>query len=354
MNGSVSISVVIPVHNGAQTIAATLDSIQRQSSAPERVLVVDDHSTDDTVSVVGNHPLGSELIELPANRGVAVARNRGLSEVDTSHVAILDQDDLWHVDRVALVRRHLAGNPGHGVLLADEQAFATASDRPALEAMDHPFLPMVSSWVDDDGETELTRSPWPSEKARPAVEVVAPRRVLAAPVTVTTSYVFERRTLLEAGGFASWLRSADDWISLQSLSRLTEIARVHGPGVFYRVHPANTSLSTDWSVPLLLANAAVRNGGNVSPGSGSEEPVGEGRLADSPFLVKLMVDHIHAAGRRGLGDGLALARFLAVDTADHAEVRKRLIRAWLGASLRGLPGGSRAHRIATAGGRRHT
>ena len=51
-NPSNSVSVVIPVYNGAKFIAQTLDTILGQTLPPTEVIVVNDGSTDNTVSVV--------------------------------------------------------------------------------------------------------------------------------------------------------------------------------------------------------------------------------------------------------------------------------------------------------------
>jgi glycosyltransferase involved in cell wall biosynthesis len=44
------ISVVIPTYNSAKVIGATLDSVLRQTVPPDEILVLDDGSTDDTIS----------------------------------------------------------------------------------------------------------------------------------------------------------------------------------------------------------------------------------------------------------------------------------------------------------------
>ena len=54
-------AVVIPAHNEADRLAATLDSLLDQRTPPERIVVVDDHSTDATPQVIeeyaSNHPV---------------------------------------------------------------------------------------------------------------------------------------------------------------------------------------------------------------------------------------------------------------------------------------------------------
>lgn len=93
---AVSITVVIPVFNQAQRIAACTNSVLKQSYAPLEVLVVDDHSTDDTKEVVRKF-VGPKvrLIALETNQGAQTARNRGIIEAKGNWIAFQDADDEW-------------------------------------------------------------------------------------------------------------------------------------------------------------------------------------------------------------------------------------------------------------------
>jgi uncharacterized protein (TIRG00374 family) len=76
LSSSLSVSVVIPAYNSADTLPACLHALQAQTFSPDRyeVIVVDDGSTDDTARVA--HDLGAQIISQP-NAGQAAARNRG-------------------------------------------------------------------------------------------------------------------------------------------------------------------------------------------------------------------------------------------------------------------------------------
>jgi glycosyltransferase involved in cell wall biosynthesis len=99
-----TISVVVPMFNRAATILATLDSVAAQSLPPDRLVVVDDGSTDSSARRVANwlqahsRRVNGFLLTQP-NRGVAVARNRGLTAASPcSLIAFLDSDDRWPSD----------------------------------------------------------------------------------------------------------------------------------------------------------------------------------------------------------------------------------------------------------------
>ena len=77
-HGDVTVTVLIPAHNEQASIGATLDSLLAQSRPPERIIVVADNCTDDTVAVAEAH--GAEVFETVGNTDKkAGALNQALS-----------------------------------------------------------------------------------------------------------------------------------------------------------------------------------------------------------------------------------------------------------------------------------
>lgn len=94
------VSIVIPVYNRESLVRRTLDSVAAQTWRPLRVIVVDNNSTDGTVSVVrewkASREQDAELrIDILEERtpGASAARNRGLAEVSSRYVLFFDSDD---------------------------------------------------------------------------------------------------------------------------------------------------------------------------------------------------------------------------------------------------------------------
>ena len=89
------VSIVIPAYNAAALIQRALDSIISQEIDIE-IIVVDDCSTDDTLSIVerlrNQHIL---VLQQAENKGPSAARNRGLHEATGEYCAFLDGDDYW-------------------------------------------------------------------------------------------------------------------------------------------------------------------------------------------------------------------------------------------------------------------
>jgi glycosyltransferase involved in cell wall biosynthesis len=88
-------SVVIPLYNKADSIAAAVTSALRQTFADFELIVVDDGSTDGGAAAVGR--LDDRRVRLLSqeNAGPGMARNRGLREARSEYVAFLDADDEW-------------------------------------------------------------------------------------------------------------------------------------------------------------------------------------------------------------------------------------------------------------------
>jgi glycosyltransferase involved in cell wall biosynthesis len=89
-----SVSVIIPVYNGAKFIAETLDCILRQTAPPAEVIVVNDGSTDNSLSVIREFGDSVNLITTE-NKGGCAARNLGASRAQGNWLAFCDHDDLW-------------------------------------------------------------------------------------------------------------------------------------------------------------------------------------------------------------------------------------------------------------------
>ena len=89
-----SVSVIIPVYNGVRFIAETLKSVLAQTAPPAEVIVVNDGSTDNTVSVVEEFGDSVTLISTP-NGGECAARDSGASRAKGNWLAFCDADDLW-------------------------------------------------------------------------------------------------------------------------------------------------------------------------------------------------------------------------------------------------------------------
>lgn len=92
------ITVVVPSYNHARFVERTLRSIFAQSHRPEKLIVIDDGSKDESVVIVertlSECPFPSELI-VRENRGLCATLNEGLAISNGDYFAYIGSDDVW-------------------------------------------------------------------------------------------------------------------------------------------------------------------------------------------------------------------------------------------------------------------
>jgi glycosyltransferase involved in cell wall biosynthesis len=102
------ISVVVPVMNRSQLLMRALVSIQNQTFRDYEVLIVDDGSTENILSISEKYKAGY----LKSNgKGVSAARNTGVHAAQSDWIAFLDSDDEWLPEKLEKQRSFLIQNP---------------------------------------------------------------------------------------------------------------------------------------------------------------------------------------------------------------------------------------------------
>jgi len=125
------VSVVITTYNTARYLPATLTSALAQTYSPYEVIVVDDGSDDDAAGSV--QPFLDRIRFLPEPHiGLAAARNRALEVAQGEYIALLDADDLWDPDKLAVQVAVARRRPESGLIACDGREFGAPSSRPFL------------------------------------------------------------------------------------------------------------------------------------------------------------------------------------------------------------------------------
>ncbi|OQY26343.1 MAG: hypothetical protein B6244_13890 [Candidatus Cloacimonetes bacterium 4572_55] len=96
------VSVIIPIYNGEKYIEETLISLYKQTYPVLETIIIDDGSTDRSVSIVEKIDDVScrRKIVSQQNGDVSRARNEGIKNAEGELIAFLDQDDLWRPDKI--------------------------------------------------------------------------------------------------------------------------------------------------------------------------------------------------------------------------------------------------------------
>jgi len=203
-------AVIIPVYNGAATLAQALDSVLAQTWPAHEIIVVDDGSRDASAEVAAAYGGRVSLIRQP-NGGVSAARNAGARAATAEWLCFLDADDWYYPERLAV----------HAAMIRQD---------PALD-----FLTGDFDYVDSAGR-HLRRS----------MECTAAGRLLLREARDGHAVMggVPRATFLELGGYPTGFAVCED---VNFLIRLCARSRRAGvvctPMAAYRIHDGSATRS---------------------------------------------------------------------------------------------------------------
>jgi len=109
------VSIVIPHWNHREVLADCLQSLQKTEYDPLEIIVVDNHSEDDSVAYVREHFPEVHLVENKENRGFAGGCNDGAARAQGEYILILNNDTTQEPDWITELVRFMETNPSIGV-----------------------------------------------------------------------------------------------------------------------------------------------------------------------------------------------------------------------------------------------
>lgn len=122
MSESRQLSIVIPAYNTARYLGEAIESILTQGDFTLQVVVVDDGSTDETVSVAQSFGESVTYLYQP-NAGIAAALNRGLEAARAGWLAFCAADDRWAQGRLEKQFAAFEANPAPDIVFGHVQNF---------------------------------------------------------------------------------------------------------------------------------------------------------------------------------------------------------------------------------------
>ena len=97
-----AVSVLLCIHNGERFLAATLESLLTQTCSDFEVVAVDDGSSDTSPQILESYRDRRIRLIRQECQGAAGALDTALQAARGEYVALLDQDDLWTTDKLAI------------------------------------------------------------------------------------------------------------------------------------------------------------------------------------------------------------------------------------------------------------
>lgn len=210
-----AVSIVMPAFNAEATIAWAIETVRSQSFGNWELLIVDDHSRDDTRAIARRYlGLDARIRVLSAqHKGVSAARNTGILKSRGGVIAFLDSDDGWHPEKLSRHLEQLAHCPGTGISYSQVEFL----DAQGLRTGKH---------------------------SRARTRDVQPHHLLCSnPASTASSLVVRREVFQRAGLFNTNMSFAEDleWLIRASLLSGYALAGLDQPLTLYRTSPAGLS-----------------------------------------------------------------------------------------------------------------
>ncbi|GAA2848063.1 glycosyltransferase involved in cell wall biosynthesis [Aminobacter aminovorans] len=227
----ITVAAVIPLFNGAAFIREALESVFAQSEPPDEIIVVDDGSTDNGAAVVEELAKTRPVVLLrKANGGQSSARNLAIQNCQSSHIALLDQDDAWYPEHLAILKRPLER--------------ASPTDRLALVYGNLDHVDVTGQMV-AHGCLDIFSTKHP----RTTLEQCIGQDMFILP----GASLIDRKVILEAGCFDEQLSGyEDDDLFLRIFRGGYRSTYIDQPVTRWRIHSSSTSYSMKMAVSRMI------------------------------------------------------------------------------------------------------
>ncbi len=196
------VSIILPVHNGAETVVQALESCLAQTFRDLEVLAVDDGSNDNTSSLLAAFLDTDPRVQLLCSHervGVTRAFQLGLEQAKGRFIARMDADDLNEPTRIAKQHELLTNRPDLGGTSCMIRILKRSPEDPLETLPPEEGFARFESWVNRLVEPES----------------IAAERFVDTPLINPTMLV--RREILDRHGTyreLSWAEDYDLWLRL--------------------------------------------------------------------------------------------------------------------------------------------
>lgn len=106
------ISVTIPIYNAESSLSHTLDSVLQQSFSNFELILINDGSTDKSLSICKEYSEKDNRIKIidQPNMGICTARNSGIKASKGKYFLFVDSDDLIHPQMFEILINQIKSN----------------------------------------------------------------------------------------------------------------------------------------------------------------------------------------------------------------------------------------------------
>ncbi len=235
------VSVIVPSYCHASYLPRCLDSIFNQTYRNIEIIAIDDGSTDDSLSVLRQLQARSPFpmsILAQNNKGAGFTINRGIHLSRGKYVNIINTDDEFGTDRIAVLLKAMHGR-------GSEFAFAKVR------------------FVDDDNQDvtmldDYAKDIYYKQSEIPSFVTVGFSLMTSNVAVSTGNFLFSRSLFDRVGDFNPDYRYCHDWDFILRSIDVTEPVYVDEPLYLYRLHVGNSfrglADAAAWECPRLIRN----------------------------------------------------------------------------------------------------
>jgi glycosyltransferase involved in cell wall biosynthesis len=237
---NVKVSVVLCTYNGERYLQEQLNSLREQTRLPDELIVVDDQSTDRTLSIVFNFVhtaiFPTTIYHNSENIGVTDNYARGTALAHGDIIFYCDQDDIWKRDKIANFCKVFDDNPDEVLVFSNG------------ECVDASLNPLGYTIWESVGFDKTRRDMWRNDKKFDVL--------MKSNVVTGAAMAVKREFAMSVMPFSPvWIH--DGWLAI--------LAAANGHGhlisentILYRQHDTNQIGATKLSIAEKVINAKFK------------------------------------------------------------------------------------------------
>ena len=232
-NGSRTFSVIITSHSGRDFVLEAIRSVQEQTFPAHEIIVVLDGELSEIAAKIAEAYPDVRVFEQP-NLGVSVARNLGVAKATGTWLCFLDDDDLWHCDKLKLTAAYLESHPNCRALRNPVWFFKASNDAPE-DAFG--FAPDFVAQNLDECHAAVAHGDCSRNSFEYlSIEGDSFRLMLEKNRGILSSTVLLREVFINAGGFCAMQTVGEEWTLFVNVARLCEWHIIPQRLGFHRLH----------------------------------------------------------------------------------------------------------------------
>jgi glycosyltransferase involved in cell wall biosynthesis len=214
------VSILIPLYNSEKYIAKTIESAVNQTWKDKEIIIVDDGSTDRSLSIAKSYESENIKVFTQVNRGVCASRNYALTKATGEYIQYLDHDDMIDPDKIEKQMEYISSHQlcetdivygAHVNFLDDIINISSYNDSHQNKSYDNPL--------------ELFND-----------------MLIARSIILPGSYLMHRSLIESIGGWNETLRNNEDGeFYARIMTKATSVHYIDGPKVYWRSTPNSLS-----------------------------------------------------------------------------------------------------------------